>query len=496
VRPARGQHGLGGEVEAAVPTGPLFPRLSEPDDAPALIVGGQMLTYADLSAAAAGLAHGLEGVDRVALWATPSVETCVGAVAALAAGATIVPVNPGSGTRELEHVVADSRPERLIAAPGDELPPALAHIERAEAKPAGPSEQLPDETAAEDPAIILYTSGTTGPPKGAVIPRRAIASNLDALAEVWGWTADDRLAHALPLFHAHGLVLGLLGPLRAGGAVEHVGRFSPRAIGAALDGGATMVFGVPTMYGRIAAGAEADPDLAAAFGKARVLASGSAPLPAALHGRIERLTGQRILERYGLTETLMNVAVGEGSPASPGYVGLPLPGVDVRLVNDDGTTLDATDDETMGEIVVRGPNLFLGYLNRPDATAEAHRDGWFLTGDMATRRSDGYIRIVGRRATDLIKSGGYKIGAGEIEAALLEHEGVADVAVAARPDADLGERVVAWVVRAPGTEATGDALTSHVAGLLASHKRPREVHFVDELPRNALGKVMKKRLGG
>jgi malonyl-CoA/methylmalonyl-CoA synthetase len=474
--------------------GPLFPRLSDPDDAPALTIGGETLTYRELSRAASGLASNLEGVDRVAVWATPSVETCVGVVAALAAGTTVVPVNPGSGSRELEHIVSDSRPELVIAAEDTDLPPALAGLPRAEPHPAAGIEQLPDETADEDPAIILYTSGTTGPPKGAVIPRRAITSNLDALAEVWSWSAEDRLAYALPLFHVHGLVLGVLGPLRLGAQVEHVGRFSPGALAGALQGGATMVFGVPTMYNRIAAEAEDDPDLASAFGKARILVSGSAPLPAAMHERIERLTGQRILERYGMTETLMNVAVRDGEPTAPGYVGRPLPGVQVRLVDDDGAPMDVDDDATMGEIAVRGPNVFLEYLNRPDATAETIREGWFLTGDMATRRSDGYIRIVGRRATDLIKSGGYKIGAGEIEAALLEHGGVAEVAVAARPDPDLGERVVAWVVREPGTKATADALTSHVSELLASHKRPRELHFVDELPRNALGKVMKKRL--
>jgi malonyl-CoA/methylmalonyl-CoA synthetase len=163
-------------------------------------------------------------------------------------------------------------------------------------------------------------------------------------------------------------------------------------------------------------------------------------------------------------------------------------------VDDEGARLGAHDDETIGELAVRGPNLFLGYLNRPDATEEAFRDGWFMTGDMATRRADGYIRIVGRRATDLIKSGGYKIGAGEIEAALLEHAGVAEAAVAARPDPDLGERVVAWVVRAPGTDATAEELAGHVKELLAAHKRPREVHFVAELPRNELGKVLKRRL--
>jgi malonyl-CoA/methylmalonyl-CoA synthetase len=473
---------------------PLFPRLTDPDGALALRIGDEALTYAELSVAAARLAGALEGAGRVALWATPAVETCVGVVAALAAGATVVPVNPGSGPRELEHIVADSRPELLLAPPGAELPAPFARLPRPQPGRAGAPAQLPDALGDEDPAIVLYTSGTTGPPKGAAIPRRAIASNLDALAEVWEWTAEDLLAHALPLFHAHGLVLGVLGPLRRGASVEHAGRFSPRALAGALGRGATMVFGVPTMYNRIALAAEEDPELADAFRPARLLVSGSAPLPAALHETIERLTGQRIAERYGMTETLMNVAVPASGPFAPGYVGLPLPGVEAELVDDAGARLETSDDETIGELAVRGPNLFLGYLNRPDATEEAFRDGWFMTGDMATRRADGYIRIVGRRATDLIKSGGYKIGAGEIEAALLEHAGVAEAAVAARPDPDLGERVVAWVVRAPGTEASADELASHVKGLLASHKRPREVHFVAELPRNELGKVLKRRL--
>jgi malonyl-CoA/methylmalonyl-CoA synthetase len=251
-----------------------------------------------------------------------------------------------------------------------------------------------------------------------------------------------------------------------------------------------MVFGVPTMYHRIAL----EPELGGAFRSARLLVSGSAALPAVEHERIEQLTGQRIVERYGMTETIMNVSVRHDGERTPGYVGLPLPGVELRLVDDDGNVLETSDDETIGEIQIRGPNLFTGYLNRPDATEEAFRDGWFVTGDLATRAPDGYIRIVGRRATDLIKSAGYKIGAGEIEGALLEHPGVSEVAVAGRPDPDLGERVVAWVVRAPQTETTADELRAHVGELLASHKRPRDFHFVDQLPRNEMGKVMKKAL--
>jgi len=202
-----------------------------------------------------------------------------------------------------------------------------------------------------------------------------------------------------------------------------------------------------------------------------------------------------VVERYGMTETLMNTAIHAGAKPAPGTVGPPLPGVDVRLVDDDRAVIEASDDETIGEIQVRGPNLFLEYLNRPDATAEAMRDGWFATGDMATRTAEGYIRIVGRRATDLIKSGGYKIGAGEIEGCLREHPAVEDAAVTGTADDDLGERVVAWIVVRDGASVEASELVDHVAGLLAPHKRPRDVHFLDELPRNDMGKVQKARLG-
>jgi malonyl-CoA/methylmalonyl-CoA synthetase len=190
----------------------------------------------------------------------------------------------------------------------------------------------------------------------------------------------------------------------------------------------------------------------------------------------------------------MNTAVRADSRRRPGYVGVPVPGVEVRLVDDDGNELDATDDETIGEVTVRGPNLFTGYLNRQDATDEAMRDGWFFTGDLATVGEDGYWRIVGRRSTDLIKTGGYKVGAGEIEVALLDHPGVKETAVTGEEDPDLGEKIIAWVV--PEDDRPDEkALIDHVAGELAPHKRPREVRFLHELPRNAMGKVQKKKLG-
>ena len=471
----------------------LFPRLADPDGGEAVRFGGRTLTYRGLARAAAATVRRLAGASRVAVWAEPQAETCVAVVAGLAAGVPVVPLNPGAGPGELGHIVADSAPSLLLAARGSRLPPELRGLPRLEVDLAGTG-GLPDELLPDGTALVLYTSGTTGPPKGVPITRRAIETNLDALAEVWAWTARDRLAHALPLFHVHGLVLGVLGPLRRGGSVEHVGRFSPRAIAAALNGGATMAFMVPTMVRRVGLAAELDAGLARAFARPRLLVSGSAALPVAEHRRIERLTGQRIVERYGMTETLMNASMRVDGERLAGYVGPPLPGVDIRLVDDEGTPIEIADDATIGELQVRGPNVFAGYLNRPEETREAFVEGWFRTGDLAVRADVGCLRIVGRRSTDLIKSGGWRIGAGEVEAALLEHPGVAEAAVSGRADEDLGEHVAAWVVRAPGATTSADELAAHVGRLLAAHKRPREVYFVDELPRNAMGKVVKSAL--
>ena len=233
-----------------------------------------------------------------------------------------------------------------------------------------------------------------------------------------------------------------------------------------------------------------------ALGSARLLVSGSAALPVHDHERIAAATGRRVVERYGMTETLMNTSVRADGEPRAGAVGLPLPGVELRLVEEDGSAITSYDSQTVGEIQVRGPNLFTGYLNRPDATEAAFTaDGWFRTGDMAVRDPDGYVRIVGRKATDLIKSGGYKIGAGEIENALLEHPGVREAAVTGEPDADLGERIVAWVVPVdPQSPPGAQELADHVAGRLAPHKRPRVVHYLSALPRNDMGKIMKRAL--
>ncbi|MGC9377645.1 acyl-CoA synthetase [Streptomyces sp. MH13] len=466
-------------------------------DRPALRFGERSLTYARLAAAAGGTAGRIRGAGRVAVWATPAMETAVAVVAALLAGVPAVPLNPMSGDKELAHILSDSEPSLVLAPPGCELPPALGALERVDVDvhATGP---VPEDDHADDgaPALVVYTSGTTGPPKGAVIPRRALATTLDALADAWQWTADDVLVQGLPLFHVHGLVLGVLGPLRRGGSVRHLGRFSTEGAARELNDGATMLFGVPTMYHRIAEALPGDPELAKALAGARLLVSGSAALPVHDHERIAAATGRRVIERYGMTETLMNTSVRADGEPRAGTVGVPLPGVELRLVEDDGTPITAWDGESVGEIQVRGANLFTEYLNRPDATAAAFtEDGFFRTGDMAVRDPDGYVRIVGRKATDLIKSGGYKIGAGEIENALLEHPGVREAAVTGEPDPDLGERIVAWIVPAdPQAPPALDELAGHVAGRLAPHKRPRVVRHLDSLPRNDMGKIMKRAL--
>ncbi|UJA21066.1 AMP-binding protein [Thermoleophilia bacterium SCSIO 60948] len=463
-------------------------------DEPAVCVGGRRLTYAELRASAAALAARWAGAERVAVWAEPALETIVAATAAVESGVTLVPVNPKLGRAELEHVLTDSRPDVIAGAGEAELPgehrPERVEVD-VEQRACAP---LRCSSGPEDPVMIVYTSGTTGRPKGAILPRRALASNLDALFDAWDWTRTDVLVHGLPLFHVHGLGIGVLGPLRRGCELRHLGRFDPASAAATLSDGGTMLFGVPTMYSRLARDAETNPRIATGLRAARILVSGSAPLPTPVFDRIRELSGQEIVERYGLTETLMNTAMRADSERRPGYVGRTLPGVEMRLLGEDGSDIAGSDDETIGEILVRGPNLFTGYLNRPDATEEAMREGWFHTGDIATRATGGVWRIVGRRSTDLIKTGGYKVGAGEIEVALLEHDAVAEAAVTAAPDDDLGERIVAWVVAEDGASPGADELIDHVAAELAPHKRPREVVFLDELPRNAMGKVVKARL--
>lgn len=481
----------------------LFPALRNETTKIAVRFGDTVLSYADLAEIAGGLATRLceSGPEvtpqqRVAIWATTTPETVVATLAAVLAGIPAIPLNPKIGEQELGHIIADGEPVLVLAAPGVLLPEPLAELPVWEVTLAvtAPT-RLPADLDPEATALIVYTSGTTGAPKGVLLPRRAITATLDAIAEVWHWSSEDVLTHALPLFHVHGLVLGILGPLRRGATLVHLGRFSVEAVREELAERATMLFGVPTMYHRIADALADDPALADALRNARLLVSGSAALPVHDHERITTTTGQRVVERYGLSETLMNTSIRLDSPPKAGTVGVPVPGVSLRLRGEAGEVLDSHDDATIGEIEVSGQHVFTGYLNRPDATAEVFDGTWFATGDMATRDADGYIRIVGRKSTDIINTGGYKVGAVEIENALLEHQGVAEAAVTAEPDPDLGERIVAWIVprdQDPGT----DDIAEHVSRLLAPHKRPREVRAVATLPRNEMGKIRKRALTG
>ncbi|BCB77269.1 acyl-CoA synthetase [Phytohabitans flavus] len=447
----------------------LLPALSghfgdRPD---AVRIGDHQLSWADLAGAAGALAARIAGAPAVAVTATASLETVVAVLGGLAAGVPVVPIPPDSGPMERSHILGDA---------GAEL---LAGIDLGE-RAAMPSAQPSGEAT----ALILYTSGTTGAPKGVLLSRDAIAADLDALADAWAWTADDTLVHGLPLYHVHGLVLGVLGALRTGSRLAHTVRPRPEAYAAASG---TLYFGVPTVWHRIAG----DPAAARALAPARLLVSGSAALPVPVFAALRELTGHEPVERYGMTETLITVAARADGPRRPGAVGQPVAGVETRLVGEDGAQAPH-DGEAVGELQVRGTTLFSGYLNRPEATAAAYaEDGWFRTGDVATIGPDGWHRIVGRSSTDLIKSGGYRIGAGEVENALLAHPAVREAAVVGAPHDDLGQEIVAYVV-ADGVAA--EELIGFVAKHLSVHKRPRQVRFLPELPRNGMGKVQKQRL--
>jgi fatty acid CoA ligase FadD36 len=446
-------------------------------------VAGRGASRADLHSAAAALAVRIAGASAAAVYATASLETVVAVLGGLLAGVPVVPIPPDSGAVERAHLLRDSGAALLLAADADRWPDCGVPVVPVDSDERGAA-SFP-EPALDDTALILYTSGTTGPAKGVPVTRRALAADLDALADAWTWTAEDTLVHGLPLFHVHGLVLGVLGALRSGSKLVHTGRPTPEAYAKARG---TLYFGVPTVWARICA----DPSSAAALSGARLLVSGSAALPAPVFARLEDLTGHRAVERYGMTETLITVAARAADPGRrAGVVGTPVSGVDTRLVAEDGSVLPY-DGVTVGELQVRGATVFAGYLGRPDATAASFTaDGWFRTGDMAVVEPDGTHRIVGRASTDLIKSGGYRIGAGEVENALLGHPGVREAAVIGVADDDLGQRITAFVVASGVTEAE---LIESVARELSAHKRPRAVVFVDALPRNAMGKVRKDQL--
>ena len=459
----------------------------------------ERLTFADLDARANRLAHvltrrGLTRGDRLAVYLANRVEYVDLVLAAARVGIVLVPVNVLYRERELQHIVSDSTPKAIVTA--DPPPGGIAGA------PAWDIEVLSEESSTQPssrrqcphfdgdaPAALIYTSGTTGAAKGAILTHNNFACNAVNLVTCWRFTAADRLLLALPLFHVHGLGNGLMCWLLSGCRMRLLERFEHQsAAGAFLDFRPTVFFGVPTMYVRML---EIDENAARRIGAGlRLCVSGSAPLPAQVLEEFEARFRQRILERYGMTETMMTLSNPYAGERRAGTVGHPLPGVSVRVCDDSGADVAAG---STGELLVRSPTLCAGYWNRPDATAAAFDGGWFHTGDVAEMSADGYITLRGRR-TDLIISGGFNVYPREIEEVLAEHPAVAEAAVVGRPDAVRGEIPEAFVVVRPGYEPDAEALVLHCRSQLASFKVPKEVHFVPRLPRTALGKVQKQLL--
>lgn len=436
----------------------------------------------EASARIAGRLHGagLKAGQRMLFSAASSKGLVVAHVAALRLGAVVVPVNTAYQAREMTHIVSDSEPAAALV--DDPRRAEWIRTASPDTVVVSPAVELPDSApprldavATDDPALLGYTSGTTGAPKGAILSHGNALASAEAVAIAWRWTSGDRLLLCLPLFHAHGLCVGLHGTLLVGGSAVVLSGFE---IDSVLDSinrlSCTMFFGVPTMYHRLAQSPRA-----AELARLRLCVSGSAPLPAALHDRLAEVAGQPVLERYGMTETLMNVSNPYDGERRPGSVGLPLPGCEMRLADD-------------GEIELRGPNVFAGYWRNEPATDEAFRDGWFRSGDLGGLDDDGYLRILGR-SKELIISGGFNVYPREIEDLLAEHPAVAEVAVVGTPSEEWGEVVTAFIVR--GAESvTEHDLRSWVADRLAAFKQPRLWHFVEILPRNAMGKVVRSEL--
>ncbi|HLI73645.1 MAG TPA: AMP-binding protein [Acidimicrobiales bacterium] len=442
------------------------------------------------------IALGLGPSDRV-VWSAPSsVAAVVANVAALRAGLVVVPANPAYTARELAHIVDDAQPSLAIvddpdrARAMDLLSPVpvvdldvvpVAGPSPAPARHVAPSATTPGSPRADDPALVAYTSGTTGAPKGAVLTHANLLANSAAVAATWRWGPDDVLVHALPVFHGHGLCVALYTTLLVGSSAVLLPRFDVDAVfDARAEHRATMFFGVPTMYHRLAASPRVGE-----LRELRVAVSGSAPLRAELHRHIASAGGTTVLERYGTTETLMLTSNPYDGERRAGTVGFPFPGVEVRVEAEESGPGEG------GEILARGPAVFQGYWRRPGATAERFTDGWYRTGDLGAVE-DGYLRILGRSA-ELIISGGYNVYPAEVEDVLLAHPAVVEVAVAGTPSDEWGEVVTAWVVSDGAPDA--ESLLAFAADRLAPYKQPRLVRFVDALPRNPMGKVVRSALG-
>ncbi|NMO21501.1 AMP-binding protein [Pyxidicoccus fallax] len=490
---------------------------------PLLTFEGEAYTYGALAGRVADFARGLRQLglqrgERVALFLENSASFAIAYLGVQQAGGVVVLVNTAYRQVELAHILSDSEVRACVTGasgaaelaplreqlpslqwlitvepPTAALPASLTVVPFQDLLARGAADSSPLELPRpEELAVLGYTSGTTGRSKGAMLLHRNLLANVRAVTEAWRWTEADRLLLALPLFHTHGLMVGLHGTLYTGASVDLRRKFVAQEALEALrdDASLTMFFGVPTMYGRLL---EETRRTGVKPRRLRLWVSGSAPLSPQLLGDIEAEFGARILERYGMTETIMNTTNPYDGERRPGTVGFPYPGQEARVV--DVRTRKPLDRGETGEIEVRGPHVFAGYWRRPDATAESFDpEGWFRTGDLGEYDADGYLRITGR-ARELIISGGFNVYPREVEEVLATHPGVAEVAVLGLPDADFGEQVVAVVVPPAGAPAPdAQVLVDWCKDRLASFKKPRRVVFVDALPRNALGKVQKHLL--
>ena len=444
-------------------------------DQPALEFEGRTFTFGEIDGRSNRLAQclarrGLKAGDRLCVYLGNSVEMIDLYLACVKLGVIFVPVNILYRDREIDHILKDAEPAAFVR---EADLPALA----AEAA-AMPDERPEVPLDGDAPAGIIYTSGTTGASKGAVLTHNNFAANALNLLTCWQITEADRFLLALPLFHVHGLGNGLHCWLASGCRLRLLPRFEhEKAAATFLDFRPTLFFGVPTIYVRLLD--IPDEQAREIGGFMRLFVSGSAPLPAQVFAEFQAKFGHAILERYGMSENLMNISNPYAGERRPGTVGLPLPGVSVKLVD--------------GEIWLKGPNVFAGYWRREDATRAAFQDGWFRTGDLAVRSEDGYYTLCGRRS-DLIISGGFNIYPREIEEFLMEQQEVAEAAVTAAPDRVRGEVPVAYVVLRQPVDP--EVLAERCRAGLASFKVPRRFVVVDKLPRNAMGKVQKHLLRG
>lgn len=434
-------------------------------------------------------AQGLRRGDRLALQTHREPEAWALHLAALRRGVATLPLNPRYTRAERDLLLADAAPAHaVLVEPTAQVASTSADALAQAVRDTAPAD-APDLATDDDLALLIYTSGTTGRPKGARILHRHLTACVTALHDAWAFTPADVLVHALPLFHIHGLVVAQHVTAWAGGRSVWLDGFDAAEVVEALHAHrATVFMGVPTFHRRLV-------DLPGDRGapaSMRLFTSGSAPLPADLHAAFEARYGHRILERYGMTEVGIVLSNPYEGVRKAGSVGLPLPGVSVRIVDRDDPARDLPDGE-VGQVLIAGPSVFAGYLNRPEATAAALAGGWMHTGDLGLRDADGYIHLRGRDA-DLILVGGFNVYPAEVEAALRALPGVAEAAVVGLPDRDLGERVVGHVVAAPGADLDPEGLRAALREHLTAYKVPRAIVEVDDLPRNAMGKVQRHRL--